>query len=119
MRALDQLGFLALSRLRGNTVANGHEFVEIPVTLDLYNRRAGNFMRPRDQILGDLLRQIDEGVTIGLLLHHPIMGADAFALLENLLDELASSPSVRFHTFRGLVRSHALHTFRTLAGARR
>jgi hypothetical protein len=108
MAALDRLGFRVLSRSRGaHTATNGHSFREIPITLDLYSRKHGPGMRPVPELMGDLLHQVDEGVTIGLLLHHPIMEADAFAFLEGLLDELTRSPAVRFHTFRSLMSVNA------------
>jgi len=104
LQALDQLGFRVLSRSRGHVEATGHRFREIPITIDLYSRKLGKQMRPRDEMLGDLLGQIDEGVTIGLLLHHPVMEEDAFGFVEGLLDVLTSSPAVRFHTFRSLMK---------------
>jgi len=113
MRALDRLGFRVLSRSRGpadingHAEKNGHAFHEIPITVDLFSRRIGPGLRPVGDILGDVLRQMDERLTIGLLLHHQILEADAFAFLESLLDELVRSPAVRFHTFRSLASHRA------------
>ena len=107
MVALDRLGFHVLSRSRGPALATGHSFREIPITIDLYSRTHGPGLRPIPELMGDVLQQVDGDVTIGLLLHHPIMEADAFAFLEALLDELTRSPAVRFHTFRSLMSVNA------------
>ncbi|HEY6195378.1 MAG TPA: glycosyltransferase [Candidatus Eisenbacteria bacterium] len=105
LHALDQLGFRVLSRSRGHAEATGHRFREIPITLDLFRWKGGVVLRPSDEILADLMSQMNEGVTIGLMLHHQVMGPDAFAFLEDLLDELIRYPVVRFHTFRSLMSS--------------
>ena len=103
--ALDQLGFRVLSRSRGHAAATGHRFREFPITIDLFRWKGGVALRPTNEILTDLVGQIDEGVTIGLMLHHQVMDSDAFAFLGGLLDELIRYPVVRFHTFRSLMSS--------------
>jgi len=103
--ALDQLGFRVLSRSLGHAEAPGHRFREIPITIDLFQWKGGVVLRPRHEILADLVRQMNEGLTVGLLLHHQVMGSDAFEFLEGFLDELTRHPVVRFHTFRSLVGS--------------
>jgi hypothetical protein len=106
MLALDRLGFRVLSRSRnGHAEATGHGFREIPITLDLFRWKDGAALRSRQEIVTDLVRQLDDGGTIGLMLHHKVMGAEAFAFLEGLLDELIGHPVVRFHTFRSLLVS--------------
>ena len=103
LRVLDRLGFRVLSRHKSEAGATGYSFREIPVTLDLYRWKGGVTMAPKEEILRDLVCQMRDGYTIGLLLHHQVMDSDAFSFLAGLLDELTQYPVVRFHTFLSLV----------------
>ena len=103
-RAIDQLGFRALSAKRGNSVVTGYRFKEISITLDLYRWRGGARLKPSEEIFDDLIVQIPREQTIGVMLHHKVMDERAFSFLGALLDTLASYPTIRFHTFQSLLQ---------------
>lgn len=104
-RALDQLGFRALSAKQGSSVVTGYRFKEISITLDLFNWRGGASLRPADEIVDELTLRLGRQQTIGVMLHHKVMDERAWAFMDSLLDSLASHPSVGFHTFRSLLQS--------------
>lgn len=103
-RALDQLGFRALSAKPGNSVVTGYRFKEISITLDLYRWRGGACMKPSEDIVDDLITQLSRQQTIGVMLHHKVMDERAFSFLGSMLDTFASYPIVRFHTFQSLLQ---------------
>jgi len=103
-RALDQLGFRALSAKQGNSVVTGYGFKEISITLDLYRWRGGACLKSSEEIVDDLIAQLSRPQTIGVMLHHKVMDERAFSFLGSLLDTLASRPIVRFHTFQSLLQ---------------
>jgi len=102
-RALDQLGFLALSKLRGSKPVTGYGFRELSVTLDLFRWKGGAAMKPPDEFIGELTTQLQELGTVGIMLHHKMMNAEAYAMLPYLMNELRRSEAIRFHTFQSLV----------------
>jgi hypothetical protein len=104
-RALDQLGFRALSARQGNSLVTGYRFKVISITLDLYRWKGGACLKPPDEIIDDLIVQLSRPQTIGVMLHHKVMDEQAFTFLESLLDTLASHPIVRLHTFESLLQS--------------
>lgn len=103
-RALDQLGFRALSAKRGGSDVAGYRFEEISITLDLYRWNDGARMKSPEEIVDDLIAQLSRQQTIGVALHHKVMDESAFSFLGSLLDALASYPTVSFHTFQSLLR---------------
>jgi hypothetical protein len=103
-RALDQLGFRALSAKQGNSVVTGYRFKEISITLDLYRWRGGACLKPSEEIFDELIAQLSRLQTIGVMLHHKVMDERAFSFLGSMLDTLAPYPIVRFHTFQSLLQ---------------
>jgi len=103
-RALDQLGFRALSMKQRNSVVTGYRFKEISITLDLYRWRGGACLKPSKEIVDDLIAQLQRQQTIGVMLHHKVMDERAFSFLGSMLDTLESCPTVRFHTFQSLTQ---------------
>ncbi|MCI0391782.1 MAG: hypothetical protein MOB07_23815 [Acidobacteria bacterium] len=103
-RALDQLGFLALSAKQGSSVVTGYRFKDISITLDLYRWRGGASLKSSEEIVDDLIAQLSRQQTIGVMLHHKVMDERAFSFLDAILDTLASYPIVRFHTFQSLLQ---------------
>jgi hypothetical protein len=102
-RALDHLGFRALSAKQGGTVVTGYRFEEISITLDLYRWNEGARMKSPEEIVDDLIAQLSRRQPIGVALHHKVMDERAFSFLVSLLDTLASHPTARFHTFQSLL----------------
>lgn len=102
-RALDQLGFRALSAKQGSAVVRGYRFKEISITLDLFNWRGEPSLKPADEIVDELIAQLARQQTIGVMLHHKVMDERASTFLEVMLDTLRSHPSVSFHTFQSLL----------------
>jgi hypothetical protein len=103
-RALDQLGFRALSAKQGDSVVTGYRFEEISITLDLYRWKDGARLKPPEEVVDDLITQLSRRQTIGVALHHKVMDERAFFFLGSLLDTLMSHPTVRIHSFQGLLR---------------
>jgi predicted deacetylase len=103
-RALDQLGFRALSAKQGSSVAAGYRFEEISITLDLYRWNDGARLKSPEEVVDDLIAQLSRQQAIGVALHHKVMDEQAFSFLASLLDTFASHPAVRFHTFQSLLR---------------
>jgi len=103
-RALDHLGFRALSAKQGNSAVAGYRFKEISITLDLFRWRGGARLKSSEEIVGDLIAQLSRRQTIGVMLHHKVMDERAYSLLSSMLDTLASYPIVRFYTFQSLLR---------------
>jgi peptidoglycan/xylan/chitin deacetylase (PgdA/CDA1 family) len=103
-RALDQLGFRALSAKQGSAVVTGYRFEEISITIDLYRWNDGARLKSPEEVVDDLIAQLSRQQTIGVALHHKVMDEQAFFFLGSLLDTLASHPAVSSHTFQSLLR---------------
>jgi hypothetical protein len=59
-------------------------------------------MKAPTLFIEELITQLRAGDPIGLLLHHKVMDADAFAFLDGLLATLRGYPFIQFHTFATL-----------------
>lgn len=103
-RAIDQLGFRALSAKQGDFVVTGYRFKEISITLDLYRWKGGARLKSPEEIVDDLIAQLSRQQMVGVMLHHKMMDEQAFSFLGSLLDTLAGRLAVRFHTFQSLLR---------------
>jgi predicted glycosyltransferase len=101
--ALSQSGFAALSQ-DCQPPLNGHEYRDIPVTLDIFRWRGQTCLKPPDEIVDELLSQLGTQDPIGLMLHHKVMDERAFSLLDQLLAELTTYPNIHFHTFESLLQ---------------
>ena len=104
-RALDQLGFLALSKLSGGEPVAGYTFRELSVTLDLFRWKGGAMMKAPDEFIRELTGQLQDMDTVGIMLHHKVMDENAFALIGKLVEELDRSEAVCLHTFQSLLAS--------------
>ena len=102
-RALDRLGFQALSRFRGDASAGDYNFREVSVTLDLYRWQGGAAMKYPNELIDELILQLETLPRIGIMLHHKVMDEAAFELLSLLLGELCLSRAIKFHTFQSLL----------------
>jgi hypothetical protein len=105
-RALLALGFHAISDLgaaRGQATSSG--LPRIPATLDIIDWKVTRDLRPVDELLGELNRQIRAGETIGVLLHHQVMSDAAFDFTARLLDEFLNSGVIEIHLFQSLCQS--------------
>jgi len=101
-RAIDHLGFCALSAKQGASVVTGYRFQEISITLDLYRWKNGPSLKPPEEIVHEIVDQSLKRQRIGVMTHHKVMDEGAFDFLDSLLGALAQSPIVRFHTFQSL-----------------
>lgn len=102
--ALDQLGFLVLSKKQGECPVSGYRFREISITLDLYRWKGAVALRPLEEIIGDLIEQIEQRKTLGIMLHHKVMADEAFSFLERLLEIFSQYSIVCYHTFQSILR---------------
>lgn len=106
-RALVELGFSAISHWRGTESAASEStdaLIDIPATLDPYRWKQGPQPKPEQEIFRDLVKQLEAGGVIGVMLHHKVMDAAARAMTGRLLDVLAASPAVRFYRFSDLLQ---------------
>jgi hypothetical protein len=108
-RALDRLGFRALSAKRGGSVVTGYRFEDVSITLDLYRWNDGARLKSPEDVVDSLIAQLTPRQTIGVALHHKVMDERAFSFLASLLDTLASHPPTRFHTFQSLLGASDFH----------
>lgn len=102
-RALDQLQFRALSKLRGKTEVTSYGFRELSVTLDLFRWKGGATMKEPGEFTEELHAQLREFDTVGIMLHHQVMDEAAFEFLALLLEELRGLGQIRFQTFQRLL----------------
>lgn len=109
-RALDHLGFRAISAKRGGSVVTGYRFEEISITLDIYSWNGGARLKSPEEVIDDLIAQLSGRQTIGVALHHKVMDERAFSFMASLLDTLASHQTARFHTFQSLLKSSYVET---------
>jgi hypothetical protein len=114
-RALDQLGYAALSKSNDEHPATGYKFREISITFDLYRWKGEPAMKSPESIIEELATQINELDTIGIMLHHKVMDSTAFSLVKRLIETFRIYPGVRFHTFQSLVSLGARPSFRAEA----
>jgi peptidoglycan/xylan/chitin deacetylase (PgdA/CDA1 family) len=99
LRAVDELGFAALSRDASEAPVTDHRFCEISTTFDIYTWKNGAAMKPEAVVAASLAAQVRAGHAIGILLHHKVMTPEAFEIVGNLLDQFRQSSAVRLHTF--------------------
>jgi predicted glycosyltransferase len=100
---LIRLGFHALSGLRDRAPVVDDGLREIPVTLDLFRWKDGAELKTAAEFIGELCVQLEASELIGIMLHHKVMGDEAWQLVEHLLGALRRGPGVSFHTFRSLL----------------
>ena len=105
LRALDDLGFAVFSGLRPVVLPQSYGFQALSVSLDLYQWKGGATMKAPSTLVADLITQIQQGESIGLLLHHKVMDTAAFTFLDTLLAELRRYSFMRFHSFTTLQKS--------------
>jgi hypothetical protein len=103
LRALDRLGFQGYSGFRGGEPVSGYGFRDVSVTLDLHRWKKGVALKRVDEIAHELISQLRELDTIGIMLHHKAMGEDGFDLLSRLLRELSGSQVINFRRFQSLL----------------
>jgi hypothetical protein len=103
LKALDQLGFQGYSGFRSGEPVSGYGFRDVSVTLDLHRWKNGVTMKRADEIVSELISQLRESDTIGIMLHHKVMDEDGFDFLSRLLKELPGSGVVNFRRFQDLL----------------
>lgn len=104
-KVLDELGFKILSKDQGKQIVSGYAFREISTTLDLYRWKGTPQLKSREEIIAHLVAQLCSQRTVGLLLHHKVMDAEAFEFLDDLLTMLKDCPMIEFHTFESLAEA--------------
>jgi predicted glycosyltransferase len=102
-QALIRLGFDALSGLRDQAPVIDDGLREIPVTLDVFRWKGGAELKTAAELIGELRVQLEASELIGIMLHHKVMGDEAWQLIEHLLTALKRGPGISFHTFRSLL----------------
>jgi len=83
----------------------GYGFRELSVTLDLFHWKGGAVMKTPGEFIGELMEELNQLDTVGIMLHHKVMDETAFGFLGLLLDELRRSKAIRFHTFQSLLKA--------------
>jgi peptidoglycan/xylan/chitin deacetylase (PgdA/CDA1 family) len=100
--ALHALGFAVLSQDGGHTRATGYQFREISISIDLHRWKGEPAMKSPESFLAEAAGQIAERDTLGVLMHHKVMDATAFAFVREWVATLRECTSVRFHTLASL-----------------
>jgi hypothetical protein len=103
LKALDRLGFQGYSGFRSGEPISGYGFRDVSVTLDLHRWKNGIAMKRVDEIANELISQLRELDTIGIMLHHKVMDEDGFDFLSRLLKELSTSQVINLHSFQSLL----------------
>jgi hypothetical protein len=104
LRALDRLEFQGYSGFRSGEPVSDYGFRDVSVTLDLHCWKNGAVMKRADQIVSELIEQLRELDTIGIMLHHKVMDEAGFEFLSCLLEELSQSDVINFRQFKSLLR---------------
>lgn len=108
-----QLGFKVFSKERNpekrdEQLLTGYGFRESSASLDIFRWKGQATLKPPADIIAELIphlesplqnNDIQNNQPIGIMLHHKVMDADAFAFLYALLRELGRYPFIEFHTF--------------------
>lgn len=84
-RALEELGFLALSKDLSPAIGS---IQEISVAVDIFTWKSGPQLKSPDTIAAELSRRLETDEPAGILLHHKVMTSEAFTLVEQLVDTL-------------------------------
>jgi peptidoglycan/xylan/chitin deacetylase (PgdA/CDA1 family) len=82
-------GFDALSRFRGAKPATPSGLAALDANVDLHTRKEPGPEKALDDLLGELLQALREGLA-GIMLHHQVMNDAAFLFLNRLLQGLAN-----------------------------
>lgn len=106
-RALNQLGFEALSKDSSKPPVTVYGIREISITFDFYRWKGEPAMKSPENVFAELAAQVNELGTLGIMLHHKVMDAAAFAFLRLLIETLRACPNVQFHTIQSLLRAAA------------
>jgi hypothetical protein len=96
LTALDRLGYHGFSGFRSATQVSGYGFHDVSVTLDFQRWK-------NDEIVRELIKQLHDLDTVGIMLHHKRMDDEGLEFLSNLLNELASSRVIKFQRFQSLL----------------
>jgi peptidoglycan/xylan/chitin deacetylase (PgdA/CDA1 family) len=101
-RCLREFGFVALSRDSSAEPVDVPGLQEIRVGVDWLARRKGTRVSLRE--VGDrLAAAVRVDASVGVMLHHAVMGPADCAAVEALLDVVASHPTARCRTMASLV----------------
>lgn len=92
-RALEQLHFAALSKDLSPAVGR---IREISIAVDIFTWKSGPQLKSPEQIAAELSARLAQPGPLGILLHHKVMNAEAFALTAQLVDALR--PASRFYS---------------------
>jgi peptidoglycan/xylan/chitin deacetylase (PgdA/CDA1 family) len=94
MHILQELGFLAISRYRGDRLPTLPGLPDLSVNVDLHTRREDSAEAGWEGLFAELDRALATGVA-GLMIHHQRMNDAAFAFLDALLPRLRAHPGIR------------------------
>jgi len=96
LTALDRLGYHGFSGFRSARQVSGYGFHGVAVTLEFQRWK-------NDEIVRELIKQLNDLDTVGIMLHHKAMDDEGFEFLSYLLNELASSQVIKFQRFQSLL----------------
>lgn len=98
-RALADLGFAVLSR-DASPAIDSSRIPEIPVAVDIFRWKQGPQLKTAAEVEVEIIEAQPCG-PVGILLHHKVMSAEAFEVIEQLVDTLRAHPFVRLETCKG------------------
>ncbi|MCP5144497.1 MAG: hypothetical protein H6978_06705 [Gammaproteobacteria bacterium] len=104
---LDELGFAAISTIKGSALAASAPLAQIPVTIDFQKRSNGERLQ-WPEFCGYANKQMAGEATVGIMLHHQTMTAEDFQHLFELLAGWQRSGNVEFCAMRDLLPACAV-----------
>jgi peptidoglycan/xylan/chitin deacetylase (PgdA/CDA1 family) len=99
---LQEMGYKAVSRSRGNRPPAPPGLPDLPVSVDLHTRRAPSAAVGWERLKEDLTSGL-RYPTCGIMIHHQRMNAVAFTFLEGLLETLIQHPRLTVLNMRDLI----------------
>lgn len=101
-RALDELGFLILSKDATSPRVAAHRFREVSIGIDIFRWQGGAKLKSEEELMAEFEKRAALPGPIGILLHHKVMDDAAFQLVDGLLERLRASRTVSIHTLAAL-----------------
>ncbi len=98
---LADIGFRAVSTFAANDLGLAPPMLQRNTHVDIIDWRGGRIGRPAGAVLGDLadalgLARRDHWRPVGILLHHLVHDATAWATLDAIMDEVSTHPAARW-----------------------
>jgi len=102
LHILEELGYLAISRYRGDRLPAPPGLPDLATNVDLHTRKEDSFEAGWEGLLVELDQALATGIA-GMMIHHQRMNDTAFAFLDLLLPILQAQPNIRLCLYADLL----------------